>query len=585
MKDLKYFKVSSFILFISFCSYVCMGQNNLSKNAEPEIIKWLQKNAVPIKSASPKVTEDLSFLSEFAGDADLILLGEGTHGTKEFYQIRDKIGRYLIDKEDFRNFGIEYDMATALSIQKYIQTGQGDVENALNEQRSWVWNTEEVLETVRWLRKYNGTNEAKVDYFGIDMLRIIPPLIHSLSFLKTHDISEAKKIEAKIESLTGKAFLEFQTNSNDFYDKFSGDVPLENNYKLKELMLLMVDLFDLNKKKIIRQTSFEEWKLNKRIAVTSLQKSKHLLQWNMNNIFPTFGRKKQNEIYARAKTTSDNLRRFYRNNDSVQLKKLEPILALIENPYRGNRKYKKLSIEQRGVLKETLFSSIERLEIRRDIYLEKSDENRLINIKKDLSLILKIFEIYKDYLSKPALSTNEREIGLAENVAWLHKKNNNKTIIWAHNKHVSKNRNAETDMMGTLLKKKYKDELLVIGTTFNKGKFQASYSLRQTNANTSRLREFEVGEAKKGSLEYMMAKVGEPIFLIDFRKIPKSGKVKEWFSKKHYVRSIGNSFNPEKPDNYYEFIEIPKHYDAMIFINEGTRATPTKFVRQKFRLN
>lgn len=571
-----------YAIFVSVISLtVCYGQNTTNANAEKEVVEWLKANAIPIKSPAFDSSEDLSFLVPVIADKNLVLLGEGTHGTREFFLMKDKIVRYLIEKRNFKNLGMEYDMVNSLPVQEYIQTGRGNAESALSQQRGWVWNTEEVLSTVEWIKKYNEKNDKKVNYFGVDMLIIVPPLTYSLDFLKSQQIAETAEVETKLKELTGRSIYDFQTNGNDFYEKFSGDAPIENNYKLKEITLLLVNLFDANKEKIVKQTSLETWETNKRVAFTAYQKSKHLLQWNMNSIFPTFGRKQQSEIYGKAENLSKNLKRFYQENDPAQYKEIEPVLMLIENPSRGNRKYRELTIEERGKLKDAIMSSIERLDVRRSLYLKKADANKLAEVEADLRLILKIFEIYKDYLSKPALSTNEREIGLAENVEWLYEKG--KTIIWAHNGHVSKSGNSETDTMGTLLKNKYKDEMLVIGTTFNKGKFQAAYSEKQTNANTSQLKEFEVGQAKEGSLEYLMAQVGEPIFLIDFRKLPEKGAVREWFSQKHYVRSIGNSFNPDKPDDYYEFIEIPKHYDIMIFFNETTRAKPTKSVIEKYK--
>lgn len=593
LRKLYIYTISSLILIGVLASSIFPQENIDSiiqasppenKDIERKVVEWMKENAIPIKSASSDSFEELYILSGIFEDKSLVLLGEGSHGTKEFFQVKDKLVRYLIKNHGFKNLGMEYDMVDGLPMQKYLQTGFGDVENALNQQRGWVWNTREILEMSKWLQNHNKSSKNKVNYFGVDMLRIIPPLVYSIDFLKSQNVSEANEIEKKLQDLSGGTLNEFQADDDKFYDQFSGVVPIKNNYQLKELMLLLVDLFDIYEDKISLQTSAEIWEINKRIAITAYQKSKHLLQWNMNNIFPTFGNKKQNEIYGRAANTSKYLRQFYKDNDPVQYKAIEPVLNLIENPYRGNREYRKLSINNRGNLKDTVFSSIARLDIRREYYLKGVKEDQLLDVKNNLNLILSIFEIYKDYLSKPAMSTNEREIGLAENTQWLYE-TKGKTIIWAHNGHVSKNANRETDMMGTILRNKYKDKMLVIGTTFNKGKFQAAYSVRQTNANTSQLQEFNVSEAKKNSLEYLMAQVGHPIFLIDFRKLPKNGVVKEWFSKEHFVRSIGNSYNPENPDNYYEFIGIPKHYDAMIFFNESTRAEPTKYIVNKYDLN
>ncbi len=576
--------VASFLVTITIFILTIRADEkpNRKESREKPVVQWIKKNAVPIKSESPTSYEDLSKFSSVLCKKELVLLGEGTHGTREFFLMKDKFVRYLVKRCSFKNLGMEYDLVDSLSVQSFIQTGKGNPEKALSEQRGWVWNTQEILGMVEWLRSNNRLSKNRANYIGIDMLRIVPPLLHSLKYLKSHQIEEISEAEGNLKEILGKEIYFYESNKDQFYKNLSGDAPIENNYRLKEITALLVDLYDFNKKKLVKETSLKDWELNKRIAFTAYQKSKHLLQWNMNNIFPTYGRKKHGALYQKAKAVSENLGKFFAEHDLSHHKKLKAIIDLISKPREGKYKYASLTIEERGRMRETLISSVERLKIRKHLYLRKVNEQRLDGVKSDLKSAQMIFEIYKDYLSKPALFTNEREIGLAENVEWLNKSTRGKTIIWSHNLHVSKQRGRESESMGSLLKKKYGDKMLVIGTTFNRGRFQAAYSVRQTNANTSKLREFEVGEAKEGSLEHLMAKVGYPVFFIDFRKLPKIGPVRDWFSKKQYLRSIGNSYNPKNPNNYYVHIEIPEHFDAMIFFDKTQRARPTKSVIDKY---
>jgi len=578
--------ITSFLVIILVFSGIVRADSDKQTAAvEQEVVEWMRANAVPISSASSPTIKELSAFSNAFCSSRLVLLGEGTHGTREFFLMKSSIVAHLIEQCGFQNLGMEYDLVDSLPVQEFIQTGEGVPEAALDQQRGWVWNTEEVLAMVGWLKEYNRRTGRKVNYVGIDMLEIVRPLIYSLRYLRSHDVKEVTEIERILRSVLGKEVYEFENDKNAFYEIVTGEAPLENSYRLKETMALLVDLYDLHKERLTEATSVTDWEINRRIALTAHQKSKHLLQWNMNNIFPTYGRKEQNRIYSKAKETSSSLDEFYRAHDPSQHEELGLALELISNPYRGTQKYAGLSIEERGKIHDAVISSIERLKIRRFMYLRDMSEIQLARIGNELESLRMILETFKDYIAKPALSTNEREIGLFENVEWLTRSTVGRTIVWAHNEHVSMHPGRESDSMGSLLKREFRDDMFVIGTTFNKGRFQAAFSAQQTNADTSKLREFEVGEAKAGSLESLMARVGIPIFFIDFNKLPKEGPIHDWFSEERLVRSVGNSYNPEKPDAYYVSIVIPKHFDAMIFVNETERARPTKAVIAKYNIS
>jgi erythromycin esterase len=97
-------------------------------------------------------------------------LGEATHGTKEFFELKRRLVELLVTELDVRLFGLEANFSETLAIDRYVVTGEGDPEEALAGIYFWTWNTEEMLALVEWLREYNDDRQLdeKVRFYGFD---------------------------------------------------------------------------------------------------------------------------------------------------------------------------------------------------------------------------------------------------------------------------------------------------------------------------------------------------------------------------------------------------------------------------------
>jgi erythromycin esterase len=97
-------------------------------------------------------------------------LGEATHGTKEFFELKRRLVELLVTELDVRLFGLEANFSETLAIDRYVVTGEGDPEEALAGIYFWTWNTEEMLALVEWLREYNDGRQLdeKVRFYGFD---------------------------------------------------------------------------------------------------------------------------------------------------------------------------------------------------------------------------------------------------------------------------------------------------------------------------------------------------------------------------------------------------------------------------------
>jgi len=137
-----------------------------------DITEALKDHQITLNSSSPSVEPaDLSPVVDKLDGASVIGLGEGTHGTREFFQLKDRLIRSLVAKKDCRLIALESNFAETMAINEYITNGDGDPVAALDRIYFWTWDTEEVLELIEWLRDFNKgrPSDDQVRFYGIDM--------------------------------------------------------------------------------------------------------------------------------------------------------------------------------------------------------------------------------------------------------------------------------------------------------------------------------------------------------------------------------------------------------------------------------
>jgi hypothetical protein len=136
-------------------------KNAVSLTAERDTLnavkRWIRHNAIPLRTViAGNGFDDMQPLRKIIGSAHLVALGEATHGTREFFQLKHRMLEFLVNEMGFTVFGIEASMPEAFNINEYVLTGKGEPDKALASFYNWVWNTEEVLDMIKWMRSYNA---------------------------------------------------------------------------------------------------------------------------------------------------------------------------------------------------------------------------------------------------------------------------------------------------------------------------------------------------------------------------------------------------------------------------------------------
>ena len=151
----------------------------------------LRAAAVPLTGDAA----DYDALLEMVGDARVVLLGESTHGTHEFYRERARITRRLIEEKGFTAVAVEADWPDAYRVNRFVRgTGDdGSAERALGGFErfpTWMWRNSDVLALVGWLRGHNDALPAgarKVGFYGLDLYSLYGSIEAVIGYLEEVD--------------------------------------------------------------------------------------------------------------------------------------------------------------------------------------------------------------------------------------------------------------------------------------------------------------------------------------------------------------------------------------------------------------
>jgi protein-L-isoaspartate(D-aspartate) O-methyltransferase len=151
-------------------------------------------------------TADLKPLLSRIGDARVVLIGEASHGTSEFYRMRDRISRALIETKGFNFVAIEGDWPDAARIDHYVRHREYRPSEwtAFSRFPIWMWRNNEVRAFVDWLRSYNIGHKptSRVAFHGLDLYSLYDSIRFVLEYLEDVDPNSAKVARERYGCLT-----------------------------------------------------------------------------------------------------------------------------------------------------------------------------------------------------------------------------------------------------------------------------------------------------------------------------------------------------------------------------------------------
>jgi erythromycin esterase-like protein len=165
----------------------------------------VRASARPIAGAP----SDYDSLLALVGDARVVLLGESTHGTHEFYRERARITQRLVTEKGFTAVAIEGDWPDTDRVNRYVRGLAGDAtpEAALGNYTRfpvWMWRNEDVRDLARWLRTHNDAQPAERDVgiYGLDVYSLYTSADEVVAYLARVDAAAAARARERYACFT-----------------------------------------------------------------------------------------------------------------------------------------------------------------------------------------------------------------------------------------------------------------------------------------------------------------------------------------------------------------------------------------------
>jgi erythromycin esterase-like protein len=157
------------------------------KMNQERVLAEIRNNALKLENI-----DDLDVIVQAAGDAEIVLLGEASHGTSEFYTLRAEISKRLITEKGFSFIAVEGDWPSCYTLNRYIKhdpDGPLSAREALrdfNRWPTWMWANNEVMNLAQWLHEYNKNMniEDQISFYGIDVYSLWESMDEILTHLQ-----------------------------------------------------------------------------------------------------------------------------------------------------------------------------------------------------------------------------------------------------------------------------------------------------------------------------------------------------------------------------------------------------------------
>lgn len=182
-------------------------------------------------------SKDLTSLLKDIGDRRVVMLGEASHGTHEYYTWRTAISKRLIQEKEFSFIAVEGDWPDCYKINRYVKgykdAGE-DIQKILksfDRWPTWMWANWEVAALAEWLHEYNKRLpiEKRVGFYGLDVYSLWDSMEVMVNYLEKEDPQAARSVKQAIQ-----CFEPFEYNEQ-LYARHS---LRENNCRDKVLALL-----------------------------------------------------------------------------------------------------------------------------------------------------------------------------------------------------------------------------------------------------------------------------------------------------------------------------------------------------------
>jgi erythromycin esterase-like protein len=555
--------------------------------ADPTV-EWIRANAIPLTTTEAgNGFADMQRLKAIVGNARIVSLGEATHGTREFFQLKHRMLEFLATEMGFTIFSIEANMPEAYRLNDYVLNGTGDPAALLAGMYFWTWNTEEVLEMIKWMREFNASGRGRVQFTGFDMQTHTVALDIAQRFVSQYEAAYADTVREGGQQV---ARLTSPTNTSGGFGVATGSFPIEaaRGKKIRYSGFIKTEgvsygyaglwwRVDSPSRQMLAFDNMAgrgphgtaDWKeFSIELPVDS---SAGFIAFGM--IMPGNGSAwfddLKVEIDGKPYADSRFDFSFETGRGGFGGRRPDYLVGIDSTVSHGGRfslRMQRVSglnapapsapVDSAAIV-ASWKNIVAHMEARRASYRAQGATNRYIDWAiQNARVVLQSAQMRARQV--------DRDESMANNVKWILDQNPGaKIALWAHNGHVASGRMMLARSMGEQLRTMYGTQMVVFGFGFNQGGFQA------VHANTG-LRNFQVAPAPAGSSDALFGAAGIPVFALDLRKSPAS--LREVRSS----RQVGSMFMPDVEQNHILRFAAADVFDAILFVENTTAARPNQ---------
>jgi erythromycin esterase len=208
-----------------------------TKITTANITSLLNENAIELNTGA-----GINAILEKIGDAKIVLMGEASHGTHEYYTWRSLISKRLIEEKNFSFVAVEGDWPDCFNVNRQIKShpnihaGVETTLRAFNRWPTWMWANWEMVAFTKWLKEINQTRkpEQKTGFYGLDVYSLWESLNAILEYLDKKD-PQAKATALEVL----KCFDPYRHDDGISYAKTARLVPAPCENEVIDLLVQM----------------------------------------------------------------------------------------------------------------------------------------------------------------------------------------------------------------------------------------------------------------------------------------------------------------------------------------------------------
>jgi len=174
--------------------------NRYPGRSDADLVEALRRSAVWFEAAP----DGFGSLVDVIGDARIVLIGEASHGTHEFYRARAELTKALIVRKGFNVVAVEADWPDAYRANRWVRLASDDRDAAgalgdFTRFPRWMWRNTDVVAFLEWLRGHNEARDARsrVGFYGLDLYSLHTSIEAVLEYLRKVDPAAAERARSR----------------------------------------------------------------------------------------------------------------------------------------------------------------------------------------------------------------------------------------------------------------------------------------------------------------------------------------------------------------------------------------------------